>query len=179
MRIFLMSLLMLLPCLCLAEDPKIIKIPFENMHIYSEFPDYVYAMPHKLYEKWVVMQNEGAAQKCQELADVYRQRNPYNETYVQSSKYKANVSQKQSESVSETSAAMEASQSVDYDGKTMQQVYRQEGYGGGPLLVLNPFCDRPPKVMFKDDGTVYVADPDKVFKTREEAEKLIEKVLSE
>jgi uncharacterized Zn finger protein (UPF0148 family) len=125
------------------------------------------------------MQNEGAAQKCQEMADVFRQRNPYIDTYVQSSKYRADVNQKQSEQVSETSASMEASQSTEFEGKTMQQVYRQEGYGGGPLLVLNPYCDRPPKVMFKKDGTVYVADPDKVFKTREEAEKLIEKVLSE
>jgi uncharacterized Zn finger protein (UPF0148 family) len=162
-----------------AEDPKVVKIPFENMHIKSEFPDYVYAMPRKLFEKWVVMQNEGAAQKCQEMADVFRQRNPYIDTYVQSSKYRADVNQKQSEQVSETSASMEASQSTEFEGKTMQQVYRQEGYGGGPLLVLNPYCDRPPKVMFKKDGTVYVADPDKVFKTREEAEKLIEKVLSE
>lgn len=177
MRFFL--LIMLLPCLCAAEDPKVVKIPFENMHIKSEFPDYVYAMPRKLFEKWVVMQNEGAAQKCQELADVFRQRNPYIDTYIQSSKYRADVNQKQSEQVSETSASMEASQSTEFEGKTMQQVYRQEGYGGGPLLVLNPYCDRPPKVMFKKDGTVYVADPDKVFKTREEAEKLIEKVLSE
>jgi hypothetical protein len=179
MRSILLLVMMLLPCVCSADDPEVVKIPFENMHIKSEFPDYVYAMPHKLYEKWVVMQNAGAAQKCQEMADVFRQRNPYNETYVQTSKYKALVQQQQAETVSENSAAMTASQNTDYDGKTMQQVYRQEGYGGGPLLVLNPYCDRPPKVMFKKDGTVYVADPDKVFKTQEEAEKLIEKVLSE
>jgi hypothetical protein len=176
---FLLCLIMLLPCLCVAEEPVVVKLPFEKMHIYSELPDYVYAMPRKLFEKWVVMQNEGAEQEAMVLSDVYRQRNPYRETYVQSAKYKANVQQSQNEQVTENSATMSAKQNTDFDGKTMQQVYRQEGYGGGPLLVLNPYADRPPKVLFKKDGTPYVADPDKVFKTQEEADLLIEKVMTE
>jgi len=154
-----------------------VTIPFENLHIFEPFPDYVYAMPRVLFEKWAKMQNEGAYAQAQRLADTYRMRNPYRETYVQTSAYKALVQQKQAEQVSEDSAAMEGTQKTDFEGKNMQSVYVQEGFGGGPVVVINPYCDRPAKVMFKDDGTAYVADPDKTLKPGE-AEKLIEKEMS-
>ena len=152
-------------------------VPFEDMHCMSPLPDYVYAMPRRVYEKWVVLQNQGAVRNAQRVADAWNQRNPYKETYVQSSKYKARVTQTQSEHVTRNSASMQGKQDTDYDGKDIQMNYRSALHTGGPVLVLNPYTDRPAKVIVKDDGTIYVADPDKTLKPGE-AEALIEKAVT-
>ena len=171
MKWFVLCILLCVPAM--AQET----VPFENLHIFQAFPDYVYAMPRPFFEKWVVMQNEGAYEQANRLSDAFKQRNPYRETYVQTNAYKALVQQSQHETVSENSAAMTANQETDYSGKNTQSYYRQESYGGGPVVVINPYCDRPAKVIIKSDGTVYVADPDKTLKPGQ-AEKLIEKEMN-
>jgi hypothetical protein len=170
MKWFVLCVLLCVP----AMAQETVQVPFENLNIFEPFPDYVYAMPRPFFEKWAKMQNDGAYAQAERLSDIFKQRNPYRETYVQTNAYKAQVQQHQAETVSENSASMTGTQKTDYDGKNVQSYYRQESYGGGPVVIINPYCDRPAKVIIKDDGTVYVADPDKTLKPGQ-AEKLIEK----
>jgi len=165
---YLCMCLMIL-CLCgvsFAQEPaaKEVTVPFEDLKVFDEYPDYVYAMPRKVFEKWVGLQNEGAARKAQRLADAWRERNPFRETYVQDTKYKAHVKQSQSERVSETTAKMNGVQDTAYEGTNVQKAYRSnDGYAGGPVLVLNPYVSRPAKIIINDDGVAYVADPDRTL----------------
>lgn len=175
MKWFVLLCVLCLPTVVAAQEE--VTIPFENLNIFEPFPDYVYAMPRPLFVKWAKMQNDGAYAQAQMLSDTFKMRNPYRETYVQSNAYKARVQQSQSEQVSEGGASMTGDQQTDFDGRNVQSVFRQESYGGGPVVIINPYCDRPAKVMFKDDGTVYVADPDKTLKPGQ-AEKLIEKEMN-
>ena len=146
-------------------------VPFEDMNIMSPYPDYVYAMPRPLFEKWVVLQNAGALRKAQRLQDAYLRRNPYRETYVQTSDYTAGVTQNQIETASPDTATFSGSQDTNYSGKNFQQSYQAENYAGGPVLVLNPYVERPAKVIYGKTGA-YVADPDKTL-TKEQAQKLL------
>lgn len=138
-------------------------LPFENLHIKQALPDYCYAMPRPMYERWCAAQNTRAVQESQRLADLARQRNPWRETYVQDNKYVASVRQQQSESVSPTKASMKGTQDTTYQGSNVQKVYRSGEVSGGPVVVLNPYAPRPAAVLFKDDGTAYVADPDRTL----------------
>ena len=167
----------LLLLLCLTSPTLAVEsVPFEDMHIKSELPDYVYSMPRIVYQKWVILQNEGAYRKSARVAEAWEAKNPYKETYVQSSKYRATVTQTQSESVTPSGAQFSGKQDTDYDGANVQLTYRTQSHGGGPVLVLNPYVDRPAKVMVDKDGLIYVADPDKTLKPGE-AEKLIEEAV--
>lgn len=148
------------------------KLPFENLHVKQTLPEYCYAMPRPMFERWCIAQNNRAYQESQRLVDVARKRNPWRETYVQDQHYKARVTQKQSETVSPTKASMSGSQDTNYQGNNVQKVYRSNEVSGGPVVVLNPYADRPAIVLY-NDGKAYVADPDKTL-TDEEAARLLD-----
>lgn len=173
LKIILLVLCILGGLVCLAYSQE--TLPFENLHVKQALPEYCYAMPRPMFEKWCVAQNNRAYQEAQRLADVARKRNPWRETYVQDQKYKARVVQKQSETVSPTKASMAGSQDTDYQGNNVQKVYRSGEVSGGPVVVLNPYADRPAIVLYREDGTAYVADPDKTL-TEEEAQALLNDV---
>ncbi len=138
-------------------------VPFENLHIKQALPDYCYDMPRPLFEKWCDLQNRGAYRQAERLADASRARHPLRETYVQENNYKARVTQKQQESVSPNKASMSGTQDTDYRGNNVQRVYQSGEVSGGPVVVLNPYAPRPAAVLFKEDGTPYVADPDRTL----------------
>lgn len=160
-KIILLTLCVLGGLACMAYSQE--KLPFENLHIKQALPDYCYAMPRPMYERWCAAQNTRAVQESQRLADLARQRNPWRETYVQDNEYTARVSQKQREKVSPTSASMSGTQDTKYQGKNVQNVYRSGEVSGGPVVVLNPYAPRQAAVLFKEDGTPYVADPDRTM----------------
>jgi hypothetical protein len=168
-------------CFCAPSfaQTKEVVIPFEDLKVFDEFPDYVYAMPHAVYVKWVELQNAGAYRKAERMADAWRERNPFRETYIQDSKYTAKVQQSQNESFSPTSATMAGKQDTQYEGRNAQRAFKESGYGGGPVLVLNPYVDRPAKVIINDDGVAYVADPDKTIKNVTDALKMLAKFNSQ
>jgi hypothetical protein len=179
MRLIVLGVLVLLGLLVMLVMPVVAQetettrvVPFEDMHIMSPLPDYVYAMPRPLFEKWCVLQNAGALRKAQRLQDVYLQRNPYRESYVQTADYKAGVTQSQVETSSPDKATFSGSQDTEYSGKNFQQSYREYNYAGGPVVVLNPYASRPAKVIYGEEGS-YVADPDKTL-TKAQAQKLLE-----
>lgn len=148
-------------------------LPFENLGPYDELPDYVYSMPRAVYQKWVKMQNAGAYRQAQRMADDFAARHPLIDTYVQDSDYVTTVDQEQHEEVDHNSADFSGRQSTRYAGQNKQRTYRDQRWGGGPVLLLNPYTPRPPKVIFKD-GLAFVADPDEQIETEEEAMKLLE-----
>jgi hypothetical protein len=147
-------------------------VPFENLHVKQALPDYCYAMPRPLYEKWCDMQNRGAYRQAERLADVARARHPLRETYIQENNYKSRVTQTQHEKVSPTSASMSGTQDTDYRGGNVQKVYQSGQTSGGPVVVLNPYADRPAVVLWNDSGCPYVADPDKTV-TYEQAQEML------
>lgn len=153
--------------------PRRVTLPFEDLQIYDELPDYVYSMPRAVYVKWAKMQNAGAYRKAQRMADAFVARNPLNTTYVQDSDYTANVTQEQHEEVSPTTADFSGRQSTRYNGKNRQFTFQDRRYGGGPVLLLNPYMPSPPKVIFLDDGTPVIADPDNQVRTKRQAKKLL------
>lgn len=173
LKIILLVLCILGGLACMAFSQE--TLPFENLHVKQALPEYCYAMPRPMFEKWCVAQNNRAYQEAQRLVDVARKRSPWRETYVQDQNYKARVTQKQNETVSPTKASMAGSQDTDYRGNNVQKVYRSGEVSGGPVVVLNPYADRPAIVLYKEDGTAYVADPDQTL-TEEEAQALLNDV---
>jgi hypothetical protein len=117
-------------------------IPFENLHILQELPAYVQRMPDDVYVKWCQLQNAGALREAQRRADDYQARHPLIDTYVQDSEYTTQVDQSQHEEVCPTSADFTGKQSTKYSGKNRQFTYRNQRWGGGPVVVLNPYARR-------------------------------------
>ena len=153
-------------------------ILFENIQITDPLPDYVYSMTRKDYIKWAKAQNACAYHEAELIADKFKQRNPYRETYVQ-----RNYGESESVGVMDTgyvdyNAWVERTY---YSGASTFTVYKQNAWGGGPVVIINPYAKRPPKVMeyWHDPGkssmTRYVADPDGVVKNKAEAEEFLEK----
>jgi len=140
-----------------AED---VVVPFENLNVYDELPDYVYSMPRKTYEAWAKLQNAGAYRQAERLADAHRERNPARETFIQTYDYRALVNQSQRESVSSCNAGFNGAQDTFYSGRNVQMSYQLEPWGGGPVHILNPYCNRPAKVITDAEGVKHLVDPD-------------------
>lgn len=155
--------------------PKVV-VPFEEILPFDELPDSCYAMPRKVYMKWAKLQNKGAYRQAQRMADAFSARNPYVDTYVQTSDYSAGIDQEQHEKVTPKTADFSGTQKTNYSGRNAQYTFRRDRWAGGPVNLLNPYSKRPPKVMFGKTG-MYLADPDGVVKTPEQARKILEAAL--
>lgn len=178
-RLFVFVLAVLgVACLVCGETRQVptssVTVPFEDLNILSPLPDYCYAMPRPLYEKWCDMQNKGAYRQAERLADAARMRFPARETYVQDQDYSADVQQVQSESVGPTEANFAGNERTEYRGRNVQNVFQTGQSAGGPVVLLNPYTARPATVLYDETGVAYVADPDKTL-TPEEAAELLKK----
>lgn len=151
-----------------------LQMPFEDLRIFDDLPDYVYAMPKPVYRQWVRAQNRAAQRKARREADVFNARNPQLDVYVQENEYETDTDQSQHEEASHTSATLEAQSSTGYKGRTQQTTYRGDLWGGGPVLVLNEYADRPPKLVF-NGPFVNVVDPDGVLDSPEKFEEFMSK----
>ena len=146
--------------LAIQQQPDKPAILFENIQITDPLPDYVYAMPREEYIKWAKAQNACAYYEAELIAEKFKKRNPYRETYV-----------RQDVGVSDSVGVMDTGyvdynawvQRTYYAGASTFTVYKQNAWGGGPVVILNPYAKRPPKVMEgcnPGDKVIYVADPD-------------------
>ena len=154
-------------------QPTRVVLPFEDLNVHDELPDYVYSMPRQVYIKWCKMQNKGAYREAQRMADDFSIRHPLIDTYVQDSDYTATVEQEQHEKVTPNSADLTGRQATKYQGQNKQFTYRDKRWGGGPVVLLNPYAARPAKVIFQR-GIAFIADPDGQLKSQEEADALME-----
>ena len=150
------------PSMAIQQQPDKPAILFENLQITDPLPDHVYAMPREEYIKWAKAQNACAYYEAELIAEKFKQRNPYRETYV-----------RQDAGVSDSVGVMDTGY-VDYNawvertyysGASTFTVYKQNAWGGGPVVILNPYAKRPPKVLKggnpeTGDMFIYVADPD-------------------
>jgi hypothetical protein len=149
-------------------------IVFSDMTAYDPLPTYVYAMPRGEYQRWAKAQNDMGYFDAANRAKAYRDRNPPPSTYVASSGV-----------VIDTVGVMDTSDltyrawldRTYYAGSQAFRVYTPTDWAGGPVVIINPFCKRPPKVMRVGDRFV-VCDPDGVLKDRPElAEELLKEYL--
>lgn len=148
-------------------------VAFEDILLFDELPDYCYSMPRKMYIKWAKLQNKGCYRQAQRMADAFAAQNPYVDTYVQTSDYTSGVDQQQHEKVTPKTADFSGNQQTSYSGRNAQLTFRRDRWAGGPVTLLNPYSKRPPKVMFGQTG-MYIANPDNVAQTPEQALKILE-----
>ena len=155
---------------------KTVVLPFEDLNIYDELPDYVYSMPKAVYQKWAKMQNKGAYREAQRNADAYRRRNPINPVYVQTNGYDSRVTQQQHEEVSPTTADFSGTNNTKYDGRSAQRAFIPDQWAGGPVVLINPYVDRQPKMIYLPNGQGVLADPDHVLDTEAKLEAFLKKL---
>lgn len=152
----------------------VVVMPYEELNIYDELPDYVYAMSRPMYIKWAKAQNKGAYREAERLADRYRARNPVNPIYVQSNDYKSSVTQIQNESVTPNTANFAGTSDTNYRGNSVQRAYVPQQWQGGPVVLINPYMPRPPRLLYSDQGHPLIADPDRTLDTDEKVLKFLD-----
>lgn len=143
MKFFLVILFSLITFPIQAEE-----IPFENLQIHDPLPDYVYFLDRNVYIQWVKLQNQGAYTQAKELASKNQERTYVWDDTIKRGRY------------------------LQYEGKFISSAYMNQMYGGGPVILINPYVPRPAKVL-KYKGMPYLVDPDHTIKTIEEERRLL------
>ncbi|MGB0600477.1 MAG: hypothetical protein ACPGLY_27690, partial [Rubripirellula sp.] len=159
--------------------PTTVIMPFEDLNVFDELPDYVYSMPKPVYRKWAKLQNKGAYREAQRKADAYRKRNPVNPVYVQSNDYDSRVTQTQHEEVTPNTADFSGTNNTKYNGRSTQRAFVPDQWAGGPVHLINPYVDRPPKMIHMPNGQAVLADPDHVLNTQEKLDAFLKKLEAE
>lgn len=178
MRFIVMLFLLFGTCAMAQENPAQ-PIGYEGLTVYESLPQYVYLMERPVYVKWAKLQNKGAYREAQRLADDWQIRNPSIDVYVQTYDTETRTTQGQNETVSPNGAQFGGQNQTNIQGKNVQQVFRPDGWGGGPVTLINPFADRPPRLVRTGPNNYKVLDPDMVFQSQEEINDFIEKELNE
>ena len=163
----------------LGTEIGVQKIPYEDLNIYDELPDYVYSMPKAVYQKWCKLQNKGAYREAERRADAFRKRNPVNPVYVQTNGYDSRVTQQQSEQVTPNTADFSGTNNTSYDGRSVQRAFVPDQWAGGPVILLNPYYPRPPKMIYMPNGQGILADPDHVLNTQAKLDAYLKKLEEE
>lgn len=116
-----------------------LKMPFEEIGLFEPLPAEVQAMPPSLRLKWIKAYNETAILQAQRRADSFRARNPVVATQVQDQGYTSQGSLDQNANSGYYNSHVSAQTKTTYQGRSTQRTYRPEQYGGGPVVLINPY----------------------------------------
>ena len=161
-----MKNLLLLLCLaapCLAEEKK---FTYEELRLLDPLPDYVYAMPRATYIEWGKFHNDGAFASAAAAAQAFRDKTPYSPTYISTttgSIDSATLGDRDNSYCGDTTLDTYLSRTYFTSSTTFRTFEDRNAWGGGPVVIINPYAKRPPKIIVSD-GMKYLADPDNTIK---------------
>jgi hypothetical protein len=122
-----------------AKVPDKVIMPFEEIGLFDPIPKWVLDMGPEFRIKWAKAHNETAVLKAQQRADAYRARNPVRETYVQNQEYNSSSSLDQNANNGYYNSQINAETQTTYRGRSSQTTYREDQWGGGVVVILNPY----------------------------------------
>jgi len=175
-----MKKLLLLLCLtapCFAQESEKV-YTHEELRLLDPLPDHVYSMPRAKYIEWGKLHNDGAYLAAAEAAKAFRDKIPYNPTYVSTTTGSVDTAvitdRDNHYNVCGTMSMRDYLARTYYASSTTFRSFEdRNSWGGGPVIVINPFAKRPAKVM-EYNGRRYLADPDDTIKDKEAAKKFLE-----
>jgi len=122
--------------------PTSVTIPFEVIGLFDPLPAYVRDAPLEYRVKWLKAYNEEVVRRARQQADAFNARHPAPDTYVQEQDYTSASSLDQTATAGYDSAQVQASATTRYCGRNTQRVFRATPYGGGPVVILNPYMSQ-------------------------------------
>lgn len=114
----------------------VVEVEFANLNLFDPLPAYTQRMSNETYAKWAKAQNAMAYRKSRQEADEWNARNPALDYVVQYNDYDAvTVDADQPLGGARVGRAV----GTGYRGRTAQRTFRNDGWAGPPVVILNPY----------------------------------------
>jgi len=118
-----------------------IALPFEEIGLFDPVPEEIRKAPPEFRRRWIEMHNAEVVRRAQLRASEYQSQHPKPDVHVQTQRYTGTNTLDQQESGGYFNSSLQATARTNYNGSSTHRVYQPDRWGGGPVVIINPYAD--------------------------------------